>query len=148
MRWAIWDKNKFQCLIQDLSYFTTRLNDLVPDKHLIMTPMKRWDTDGQRLEKLKLVMDCFKDESAVRSAGSQSFQDTKRILVQTAARLFRCFDLVCHFVLEKVATSDHLPKLLMCLDDLVVELVDLSKQMSGKQERLHRAQGPNMPSLC
>lgn len=70
VRWAIRDKDKFECLIQDLSYFTARLNDLIPDKDLKMIPMARCDLEGHRLEKLKLVLDGFKDESAIRSAAT------------------------------------------------------------------------------
>lgn len=65
VRWAIWDKNKFECLIQDLSYFTTRLNDLVPDRLIMMAPMTRWDMEGQRI-----LLDGFRDGSAIRSAAT------------------------------------------------------------------------------
>lgn len=82
VRWAIRDKNKFESLIQDLSYFTTRLNDLTLDTHLTMAPNVRWDMEGQRLEKLKLVLDGFKDESAIRSAATDLIKENcqRRIL--------------------------------------------------------------------
>lgn len=84
VRWAIWDKDKFECLIQDLSYFTTRLNDLVPDKGITMGTMARVDLRGQRLEKLKLVLDGCKDESAIRTAAIDLVNENcqRRILDQ------------------------------------------------------------------
>lgn len=84
VRWAIRDKDKFECLIQDLSYFTTKLNDLIPDKCLTMGAMVRSDLQGQRLEKLKLVLDGFKDESAIRSAAIDLVNENcrRRILDQ------------------------------------------------------------------
>lgn len=89
MRWAIRDKDKFGCLIQDLSYFTTRLNDLVPDKDHTMVPMARSDLKGQRLEKLKLVLDGFKDQSAIRSAATDLANENcqRRILDRIWFRL-------------------------------------------------------------
>lgn len=84
VRWAIRDKDNFECLIQDLSYFTTKLNDLIPDKYLTMGTMVRSDLQGQRLEKLKLVLDGFKDESAIRSAAIDLVNENcqRRILDQ------------------------------------------------------------------
>lgn len=89
MQWAIRDKDKFGCLIQDLSYFTTRLNDLVPDKDLAMVPMARSDLEGQRLEKLKLVLDGFKDQSAIRSVATDLANENcqRRILDRIWFRL-------------------------------------------------------------
>lgn len=84
VRWAIRDKDKFECLIKDLSYFTTKLNELIPDNHLTMGTMVRSDLQGQRLETLKLVLDGFKHESAIRSAAIDLINENcqQRILNQ------------------------------------------------------------------
>lgn len=84
VRWAIWDKDKFECLMQNLSYFTTKLNELIPDKGLAMDTMVRSDLQGQRLEKLKLVLDGFRDELAIRSAAIDLVNENcqRRILDQ------------------------------------------------------------------
>src|SRR4051794_17963075 len=48
VRWAIHDKDKFETLITDLSYFTTRISDLMPDKSDLIGRMIDEDFAGLR----------------------------------------------------------------------------------------------------
>jgi hypothetical protein len=56
IRWAIQDKQKFDSLIKELSYFISRLNDVVPTTGMVMISMAKEDLEGLRsLRKLRLV---------------------------------------------------------------------------------------------
>lgn len=75
IRWAIWDKDKFGSLVQDLSYFTTKLNELLPAQKSEMVSMARSALEEQDFETLRLVLDSSKDDSsAVIVAANDLFQ--------------------------------------------------------------------------
>ena len=56
VRWTIHDKAKFETLIADLSYFTTRISDLMPDKSDLIGRMIDEDFVGLRQVKQSRVL--------------------------------------------------------------------------------------------
>ncbi|KAF2649886.1 hypothetical protein K491DRAFT_609918 [Lophiostoma macrostomum CBS 122681] len=58
MRWAIKDKQKFDLLIKDLSYFVSRLNTVIPEMSNSIFSMTRDDLRALRsLSKLRMVLE-------------------------------------------------------------------------------------------
>jgi len=56
--WAIYDKGRFDALIGELSYFISKLNDIVPVTRKSMVSMAEEDLEALRsLRKLQLVLD-------------------------------------------------------------------------------------------
>lgn len=75
-RWAIWDKDKFESLVKDLSYFTTKLNELLPAKEFEMVSMARSSLKVKDFETLRLVLDGSTDDrSAIIVAANDLFEE-------------------------------------------------------------------------
>lgn len=54
-RWAVQDKDKFEKLIQELSYFISKLNELIPDKGKRIAIMTNKDSKERNSRMLELV---------------------------------------------------------------------------------------------
>ncbi|KAI4865845.1 hypothetical protein F4820DRAFT_276599 [Hypoxylon rubiginosum] len=79
-RWIIQDKDKFEKLIQELSYFITKLNELVPDNAKHIATMINNDLKKENLQMLSLVYDAsVNNESAVAAIAEQN-RCEKRVL--------------------------------------------------------------------
>ena len=86
IRWAVHDKAKFEVLITDLSYFATRVNDLVPEKPEILWGMIDEDFKRiQNVEQSRSLLDAVADQQGFirNSANSTHVRNCqKRIMNQ------------------------------------------------------------------
>ncbi|XXH03714.1 hypothetical protein Hte_010120 [Hypoxylon texense] len=72
-RWIIQDKDKFEKLIQELSYFIAKLNELVPDNGEHIATMINDDLKKESLRVLNLVYDAsVNDRHAVAAVAEQN----------------------------------------------------------------------------
>ncbi|KAI6092140.1 prion-inhibition and propagation-domain-containing protein [Hypoxylon rubiginosum] len=80
IRWAIQDKDKFEKLIQELSYFIAKLNELVPDSHERITAMINDDLKKENLAMIDLVYEASVNKEHAVAAIAKRNQQEKRVL--------------------------------------------------------------------
>ncbi|RYO80686.1 hypothetical protein DL766_000327 [Monosporascus sp. MC13-8B] len=83
IRWAIHDKEKFEGLIDQLSYFVSKLNDIVPDSTGALGPMMREDLGGLHDNRLRMIIQACIGREELMAASAEKVMDkrcTDRIL--------------------------------------------------------------------
>lgn len=80
-RWVIRDKTKFEGLIQELSYFNSKLNEIIPDLRGSISRMTAEDVDAlQSLKSLKLVLEASAERQVI--VADHARMEIERILSQ------------------------------------------------------------------
>ncbi len=79
-RWVIHDKDKFDDLVQQTSYFISKLNEVVPDRHSGIAPIT--SEDLKHLPDLSLLLE------ATQSLNGSLEQGMKKVIAET--QILRC----------------------------------------------------------
>ncbi|RYP57756.1 hypothetical protein DL770_010591 [Monosporascus sp. CRB-9-2] len=77
IRWAIHDKDKCEALIDQLSYFVSKLNEIVPDSTGALGPMMREDLGKLHVKKLQMIIQACIGREDLMAASAEEIMDKK-----------------------------------------------------------------------